>query len=177
VYELKTKTVIAPFPADFFGSPYSGSWTFPITLTDARVASAEMFVTNARGNSPTGSVNLTHNDEHGIRTLSGGQYCIQISGYLAVEQAAAPPLIVEAPHAVKDVYAVIGKAADADVQLRLNVDNAEYCSVTIPAGGTVSTAADGSVLTPLAAGAKITLSIMSVGQASPGADLTVLIRL
>ncbi len=27
VYTLASKTVIAPFPADFFGSPYSGSWS------------------------------------------------------------------------------------------------------------------------------------------------------
>jgi hypothetical protein len=177
VYELKTRTVIAPFPAEFFGSPYSGSWSFPIPLPDARVASGELFVTNSKGNSPTGSINLTHNDEHGVRTLSGGQYCIQISGPLAIEQSAAPPLIVETPHAVKDVYAVMAKAADADVQLRVNVDDAEYCSVMIPAGTTLSTAADGSILAPLKAGARITLSIMSVGQASPGADLSVLIRL
>ena len=69
------------------------------------------------------------------------------------------------------------KPADADVQLRVNVDDAEYCSVTIPARTTLSTAADGSILAPLNAGARITLSIMSVGLASPGADLTVLIRL
>jgi Putative phage tail protein len=177
VYGLKMKTAIAPFPAEFFGSPYSGSWSFSIPLADARVASAEMFVTNSKGNGATGSISLTHNDEYGLRTLSGGQYCIQISGFLAVEQSAAPPLIVETPHAVKDVYAVMGKVADADVQLQLNVDGAPYCTVTIPAGATVSTAADGARLAPLLAGAKITLSILSVGRAIPGADLSVLIRL
>jgi hypothetical protein len=169
--------VIAPFAADFFGSPYSGSWAFPIQLADARIASAELFVTNAKGNSSTASINLTHNDERGLRTLSGGQYSIQISGFLAVEQSAAPPLIVETPHAVKDVYAVMGRVADADVQLQLNVDDNPYCTVTIPAGATASTAADGSRLAPLSAGAKITLSVLSVGLAVPGSDLTVLIRL
>jgi hypothetical protein len=177
VYSLKKQTVIAPFPANFFGSPYSGSWSFSIPLGDARITSAELFVTNARGNSATGSINLTHNDERGLRTLSGGQYCIQISGCLAVEQSAAPPLMVETPHAVKDVYAAMGKVADADVQLQVNVNDAAYCSVTIPAGATVSTAVDGSWLAPLSAGAKITLSVLSVGRVSPGADLTVLIRL
>ena len=33
----------------------------------------------------------------GLRTLSGGQYSIQVDGYLAVDQSAAPALIVEAP--------------------------------------------------------------------------------
>jgi hypothetical protein len=35
----------------------------------------------------------------------------------------------------------------------------------------------GNTLAPLAAGSQVTLSILSVGQAYPGADLTVLIRL
>ena len=51
--------MIAPFPADFFGSPYSGSWTFPVTLPDVRIASAEMFVTNRKGNSATRAIHLT----------------------------------------------------------------------------------------------------------------------
>ena len=86
-------------------------------------------------------------------------------------------MIVETSHTVKDVYAVMGKVADADVQLQLNVDDSPYCTVTIPAGAAASTAADGSRLAPLSAGAKITLSVLSVGRGVPGSDLTVLIRL
>jgi hypothetical protein len=36
---------------------------------------------------------------------------------------------------------------------------------------------NGNGLAPLAAGSKITLSVLSVGHAYPGADLTVIIRL
>ncbi len=177
VYTLASKTVIASFPRDFFGSLYSGSWSYPVRLPDARVASAELFVTNEKGNSATFGIYLTHNDSCGLRTLSGGQYSIQVDGFLAVDDDAGPALVVEAPHAVRDVYAVVGQAADAPVQLRLNMNAAPYCTLTFMPGMIVSTSVDGFTLPPLAAGSKITLSVLSVGQVYPGADLTVLIRL
>jgi len=52
VYPLLSQTVIAPFPPDFFGSP-TAELELPIALPDVRVASAELFVTNQQGNSPT----------------------------------------------------------------------------------------------------------------------------
>jgi hypothetical protein len=172
-----TKTAIAPFPAGFFGSPYSGSWAFPVALADARVASAELFCTNRKGDGPTHAVRLTHNDDHGLRTLSGGQYSLQVSGFLAVDEAAAPAVIVEASHAVKDVYAALGTTADAEVRVEVRVDGAAYCTVRVPAGATVSEAADGGELAPLMAGSMVTIAVQAVGLALPGADLTVIIRL
>jgi hypothetical protein len=177
VYALKPRTAIAAFPPDFFGSPYSGSWSEALTLPDVRVASAELFVTNARGNSPVRSICLTSSVDQGLRTLSGGQYSIQVDGYLAVESAVAPALVVEAAHSVRDVFAVLGSVADAVVRLRVDVDGSPYCTLSIPAGMTTSPAADGNVTGPLAAGAKVTLAVLSVGQTYPGANLTVLIRL
>jgi hypothetical protein len=177
VYGLLNQSVIAAFPAGFFGSPYSGSWSYPVSLPNVRVASAELYVTNRAGNSPVRSICLTTTVDLGLRTLSGGQYSMQVDGYLAVEQSAVPAVLVEAPHAVRDVYAVVGTVADADIRLQVNVDGAQYCTLTIPAGMTVSPGADGTALAPLATGAKITLSILSVGQIYPGADLTVVIRI
>ena len=177
VYHLLSKTVIAPFPPDFFGSPYSGSWSYPITLPDVRVASAELFVTNQKGNSPAKDICLTHTTDSGLRTLSGGQYSIQVDGYLAVDQSAAPALVMEASHAVRDVYAVLGKAADAAVGLQLNLNGASYCQLTFATGATVSSTVDGNTLAPLPSGAQVTLSVLSVGQTNPGSDLTVIIRL
>ena len=81
VYHLLSQTVIAPFPPEFFGSPYSGSWSYPIALPDVRVASAELFVTNQQGNSPAQDIYLTHTTDSGLRTLSSGQYSIQVDGY------------------------------------------------------------------------------------------------
>jgi hypothetical protein len=177
IYPLQNKTVIAAFPPNFFGSPYSGSWSQAITLRDVRVASAELFVTNLRGNSPVRSVCLTSAVDQGLRTLSGGQYSIQVDGYLAVQASVAPTLVVEAAHSVRDVFAVLGSVADAVVSLRVDVDGSPYCALSIPTGTTTSTAVDGSALGPLAAGAKVTLAVLSVGQTYPGANLTVLIRL
>jgi len=177
VYTLANATVIAPFPPDFFGSPYSGSWTFPIPLPDVRVASAELVVTNDIGNSPAGSIFLTHNDDGGLRTLSGGQYSIQVDGFLAVDQSVAPAIVVDASHAVRDVFAILGTAADAQVQLQLNVNGAAYCTLTFAAGMIVSNSVAGTTLPPLASGAQLTLSVLSVGTVNPGADLTVLVRL
>ncbi len=177
VYALLNKSMIASFPPGFFGSPYSGSWSYPIPLPNVRVASAELFVTNRLGNSPVRGICLTTTLDHGLRTLSGGQYSIQVDGYLAVEQSAAPALIVEADHAVRDVYAVLGSAADAEVRLQVNVDGALYCTLAVPPGMISSPAAEGNGLAPLLAGAKITMAILAVGQTYPGADLTVLIRI
>jgi hypothetical protein len=177
VYALKVKTAIAAFPADFFGSPYSGSWSQAVTLPDVRVASAELLVTNARGNSPARSICLTSSVDQGLRTLSGGQYSIQVDGYLAVESSVAPALVVEAAHSVRDVFAVLGSVADAVVILRVDVDGSPYCTLSIPAGTTASPAADGNVTGPLGTGGKVTLAVLSVGQTYPGANLTVIIRL
>jgi hypothetical protein len=177
VYQLASKTVVAPFPPDFFGSPYSGSWSYTVGLPDVRVSSAELFVTNQQGNSPVRSICLTNTVDSGLRTLSGGQYSIQVDGFLAVDQSVAPAVIVEASHAVRDVFAVLGKVADAPVNLQVNVNGAAYCTLTFTPGLTTSSAADGSTLGPLIVGAKVTLSVLSVGQTYPGADLTVLIRL
>ena len=177
VYPLLSQTVIAPFPPDFFGSPYSGSWSFPIALPDVRVASAELFVTNQQGNSPTRDICLTHTTDSGLRTLASGQYSIQVDGYLAVDQSAAPALVMDASHSVRDVSAVLGSPADAPVGLQLNVNGASYCQLTIAAWATVSNTVDGNTLAPLPAGAQVTLSVLSVGSTVPGSDLTVIIRL
>ncbi|HEV3334584.1 MAG TPA: phage tail protein [Bryobacteraceae bacterium] len=177
VYLLTSQTVITPFPPEFFGSPYSGNWSCPLPLADARVASADLFVTNGMGNSPTTSICLTGTTDNGIRTLSGGQYSIQVEGYLAVNQAAAPVLIVERAHSVRDAFAVLGRAADAPVQLQLNLNGSAYCQLAFSTGAIISSTVDGKTLAPLTAGAQLTLSVLTVGQTYPGSDLTVLIRL
>jgi hypothetical protein len=177
VFALQRRTSIAPFPADFFGSPYSGSWSFAVMMPDVRVASAELFVNNARGSSPTRAICLTNQIDHGLRTLSGGQYSLQVDGYLAVEQSATPALIVESTHAVRDVFAVLGTVADGDVRVRVDVDGTSYCTLTISGGQTTSTAVEVLGLGALASGSRVTVSILSVGTTYPGADLTVVIRL
>jgi hypothetical protein len=177
VFPLISQTTIVSFPANFFGSPYSGNWTYPITLPDVRVASAELFVTNRLGNSPTTGICLTHTIDYGLRTLSGGQYSIQVAGYLAIDQSVAPAIVVESARSVRDVSAVLGSAADAPVQVQVNLDGALYCALTFAPGAISSSSVLGSTLPFLPAMSQITVAVLSVGQSVPGADLTVTIRL
>jgi hypothetical protein len=177
VYPLLSQVEIVPFSPGFFGSPYSGSWVYPVTLVDARVASAELFVTNSRGNSPVAATHLTNNDDRGLRTMAGGQYSIQISGFLAVDSAAAPPLIIDTAHSVRDVIAVLGTAADGPVALALNVNGTPWCTVSFVTGQVISNSTGGGSLAALPAGAQVTLAVTAVGPTLPGADLTVMIRL
>jgi hypothetical protein len=177
VYQLTSQTTIVPFPSGFFGSPYGGSWNYPILLPDVRIGSAELFVTNALGNSPTTGICMTHNQDNGLRTLSGGQYSIQVDGFLAVDQCVAPAIVVETARSVRDVFAILGTAADANVQVQVNVNGAPYCAVTFAPGAIASNSILGSTLPPLQAMSQITVAVLSVGQTSPGADLTVVIRL
>ena len=177
VYLLASQVAIVPFPLGFFGSPYSGSWSYPIALPDVRIGSAELFVTNALGNSSTAGICLTHNQDNGLRTLSGGQYSIQVDGFLAVDQNVAPAIVVETARSVRDVFAVLGTAADAPVQLEVNVNGGAYCTLAFAAGAITSNSVPGSSLPFLQAMSQITVSVLSVGQTQPGADLTVIIRL
>jgi hypothetical protein len=177
LYHLAATTVIAAFPNSFFGSPYSGSWNYPIVMPDVRIGSAQLFVTNDKGNSPAASICLTHSVNNGLRTFAGGQYSLEVDGYLSVDQSATPAVVVDSQRSVRDVYGILGTAADAAVQFQVNVNGAAYCQCTFPPGMIVSNSVSGFGLPPLPQQAQITLSVLSVGQTYPGADLTVVIRL
>ena len=146
-------------------------------MPDVRVASAELFVSNRLGDSPVRRSCFTSALDRGIRTLSGGQYSIQVDGYLAVDDCVAPALVVDAEHSVRDVFAVLGSAADEEVRISVRVDGSPYCELAVPAGAMVSPAVNGADSGPLAGGAKLTATVLSVGRVYPGANLTVLVRL
>jgi hypothetical protein len=181
LYHLSRKVFVLAFSRDFFGSPASGSYSFPIYLPDARIASAELIVTNMRGNSEPSEVCLTATTESGLRTLSGGQLSIQVEGYLAVQSDVAPPLVIEQSYCVRDIFAVVRQApAGAPMQLRVRQGTEVYCLLNIPEGATVSNVVNGFGLPPLMAGGRISLDIVSVpqgGSGTPGRDLTVTLRL
>ncbi len=167
-----------PFPKGFFGSPYSGTWKYAFALPDSRIASAEFFVTNDRGNSEPAAACLTQTTDCGLRTLSSGQFSIQVNGYLAVDSNAAPDLVIEAAHAIRDVFAVVRQApSGGPVQMAIRQDGADYCTLTIPAGATASDSINGLTLGTLNAGARLSLAITAVGETDSGFDLTVVIRL
>jgi len=181
VHHLNRKVYVAAFPKDFFGSPASGTYTFPLFLPDVRIAAADFFVTNVKGNSETGKKNFTHLADQGLRTLSGGQLTIQVEGYLAIQHGAAPPLVIETAHSVRDIFAVVREAPSGeDIELRLRLDQDEYCRLTIAAGASHSSTVDGFGLPVLRAMAQLHLDVLAVGQSSgstPGRDLTVILRL
>jgi hypothetical protein len=177
VFQLLSKTVVITLPEDFFGSPYAGGWDYAIPLPDVRVASAELFVTNQIGNGPSAIISFMNTTDYGLRSLSGGQYSIQVEGYLAVDQSAAPAIVVETARSVRDVSAVLGTAADSEVDVQLNLNGAAYCTLTFQPNQTLSAILDGGALPPLPTKGQITLSVLTTGATCPGADLTVLIRL
>jgi Putative phage tail protein len=181
VYLLAEKIFILPFAQEFFGSPASGSYAFPITIPDVRIAAAELFMTNSRGNSSVAAESFTSNTDLGLRSLLGGQLTIQVEGPLAIQTNAAPPLLVDTNCSVRDVYAVVQDApTGAPVTMQVTQNGNVYCELTIPTGATASNVVDGFALGPLQAEAIMGLNITSVVQTAntqPGSDLTVTIRL
>jgi Putative phage tail protein len=181
VYLLAEKIFILPFAQEFFGSPASGSYAFPITIPDVRIAAAELFMTNSRGNSSVAAESFTSNTDLGLRSLLGGQLTIQVEGPLAIQTNAAPPLLVDTTCSVRDVYAVVQDApTGAPITMQVTQNGNVYCELTIPTGSTASNVVDGFALGPLEAEAIMGLNITSVVQTAntqPGSDLTVTIRL
>jgi len=100
-----------------------------------------------------------------------------VDGYLAVDASVAPALVIEASHSVRDVSAVLGSPADAEVKLQVNVNGTLYCPLRFDPWAKTLIPVDGNSLPPLPAGAQVTLSVLSVGSTVPGSDLTVTIRL
>ena len=76
----------------------AGEWKLQpgLKVPDIRIVAAEMYVTNVRGNSQVGVASLAGLVDGGIRTLSGGQFSMQVDGPLAVQSNAVPQLSVEA---------------------------------------------------------------------------------
>jgi hypothetical protein len=181
VYLLLKKTYIMPFVNDFFGSLASGSYSYPVAIPDVRVGTAELFVTNDRGNSSVARECYTATTDLGIRTFSGGQLTIQIEGPLAIQTGAVPLLLMDNAHSVRDVYAVVKEAPTGTaITMQVTQNGNPYCELTIPVNTVISNDVDGFALGPLAEKAQIGLDITAVtatSGTSPGSDLTVTIRL
>jgi hypothetical protein len=181
VYHLTQSVAIVPFVNGFFGSPASGSYSNSIFLPDVRVGAAEFFVTNSFGSGPVAVGSYGGTTDEGLRTLAGGQMSIQVVGYLAIQTDAAPPLVVEAALAMRDLFAVVNEAPSGGaITVQLRQGSTVFGTLTIADGTTTSNVVDGFGLAPLSASAIVSLDIVSVPTAAgtlPGADLTVIIRL
>jgi hypothetical protein len=178
VYHLKERTVLVPFERKFFSTAAAGNWSHSEWLPNIRLASAEFFVTNDFGPSPT-TINIyTQLLDGGQRTLAGGQFNFQIEGVVAILDDAVPPLSVQENFSIRDLYAEVKAApAGAAIQVRIKQEGVEIAACTISDGEFASDAVNGAELPVLTAGATLSLDILAVGTTYPGRDLTVTIRL
>ena len=184
VLHLQASTVVVPFGLNFFANRASVNFLHTISMPDVRVAAAQFFVTNAFGDSEASQQCYTSAPGSGLRTLSGGQFSLQVGGSLASQQNAAPPLLIEASHAVRDVRASANQAPlGYALSIELFQGGLPFCSLTIPSGSTTSEIVDGALLPPLSGGGSLSINLaLNVvqgfqGSTSPGRDLTLTIRL
>ncbi|MGD0616583.1 MAG: phage tail protein [Bryobacteraceae bacterium] len=177
IYTLSRRTYVMPFPQGFFGSPSSGTYAYGVDLADARIAGAELFMTNKIGNGPVQNACYTSMTDEGLRTLSGGQFCFQVAGVVAVQNDAAPKVTVDTARSIGEVLATVNVApSGGDLVVAVTQNETALCQVTIPNGSTVSNAVDGFGLPVLVAGATLNIDIVSVASGTdsmPGQDLTV----
>lgn len=184
VLPLDNSTIMVTFANGYFDNRASSNYLHTESLPDVRVVAASFSVTNAFGNSVLSPASYTQlNGDQLLRTLSGGQFSLQVSGYLATQQNAAPPLLVQASHAVRDMRASLNQAAGGfDVAITILQNGVLYQALTIPSGATVSQIVSGAGLAALQDEDTLTLNIVLNPSATtstaptPGRDLTVTIR-
>jgi hypothetical protein len=184
VLHLTTSTTIVPFAATFFENKASVNYMQTISVPDMSIRAAEFAATNALGTGVPNTYCYTTNAELGLRILSGGQFALQVSGVLATQQTAAPPLSIEASHAVRDLFATVNQAPSGySLNIYVLQNGNTYSSVTIASGNTTSNVIDGITLPPLIEGDVLTMNVvlnLVPGFSSnvvPGKDLTLTIRL
>jgi hypothetical protein len=177
-YTLSEKVTVVPFVKNFFGTPVSGQWKYSMQLPAVRVASAELYMTNSLGDGAVASVALTSFNDSGLRTLAGGQYSFQITGYLAIQTGAAPNVIVDATRVVGSIYGVLRiPSGGAGVTLQLNRNGAPYTTIQFSPGASTSGTVSGFGLPTLHPGDQLSLDVVGVGTTNPGSDLTLIMLL
>ena len=176
-YQLGENVVIVPFIKNFFGNPASGDWQYSVTLPGVQLASACFFyMTNSLGAGAVTVNPYTGTIDSGLRTLAGGQYSFQLSGYLAIQTSAAPAVIVDADRCVRDLYAIVNTPPTGAAIAAVNRNGASYATVQIPDGAAISNIQGGFGLPALRAGDVLSLNITGVGATVPGSDLTLIMR-
>lgn len=184
IIELNTTTVIIPFARGMFANQSSLNFQQITTMPDVRICAAQMYVTNSFGDSEATLQYYTTAPGGGLRTLSGGQFAIQVSGPVATQTNAAPPLLVQNSHAVLDIRATVSVAPSGySISIILLRSGQTYTSLTVPDGQAISNIVDGSTLPFLAEGTSLSISVSLTptpnfqAVSNPGRDLTVTIRL
>jgi hypothetical protein len=182
--ELSTTTVVIPFARGMFSNRSSINFQQITNMPDVRICAGQFFVTNSFGDSQASSQSYTTAPGGGLRTLSGGQFALQVSGPVATQSSAVPALMVQNSHAVRDIRASLVQApAGYSISLTLLQSGQVYTTLTIADGQKVSNVVDGSTLPYLAEGSSLTLAIALTptpnyqGVTAPGRDLSVTVRL
>lgn len=184
ILRVQKSAMIVPFAQNFFENRASINYLHSFVLPDARVSAAELFVSNSFGDSQAQQQCFTGLPNRGLRTLSGGQFALQATGSVLSQQNAAPPILIEADHAVRDVRGNLGQAAQGyTVVVQLLQSGRNYCSFQINSNTRESAVLDGIDLPALT---KLSMLSMNVflqpvngfdGLPVPPKDLTVTIRL
>jgi hypothetical protein len=181
MYRLDRHSYVLSFPEHFFGSSASGSYVYRTDMPSVRIAASECFATNQIGDGPVADNCYTDSTDNGLRTLSGGQFCFQVAGNLAVQNDAAPKITVDQPRSIGGVFATVNAApTGGDLLMAVTRNETELCRVTIPGGTTASATIDGFSLGALNTGDALGINILSAPSginATTGQGLTVTILL
>jgi hypothetical protein len=190
VLALQQTSLVLPFERGFFENAALTNYLHTVSMPDCRVFAAQMFMTNVFGDGQTVTNSYLAAP---LRTLSGGQFSLQVAGYLATQTNVAPALIVQKTHAVRDIWASMGQAAQGySIAVDILQNGAAYCSFVIPpqgagaANGTVDETkaalyVDGASIPPLQEGATLTMNVTlqasgTTTSLNPGKDLSVTVR-
>lgn len=178
---LQKRGMVFGVPLQYFGSPASGSFQQGFYLPHARVAAAHLSFTNNVGTSLPGVQVFTPLTDYGLRTGYGGQYSLYAEGYMAIEDDAAIPLLVDRDHSIQDVYGTLeSPATGGPVEIDLTLDHVVFCSLTFPLGSPYSNVVSGVFLPPMRSGSRLGVNVRSVTHSSgtiPGRDLSVRVRI
>ena len=184
LWPIRRSVTVVPFASNFFENRASVNYLHSLAMPDVRVVAAEFFVTNSFGDSQAEQQSYTQVGSRGLRTLSGGQLALQMSGSVTTQLNAAPPLLVQADHAVRDVRADLGRAAQGyRVSVVLLLAGQEYCSLQIAPNDLTSPLVDGVNLPALSKLSSLSMNVALQpidgyqGAPVPPKDLTVTIRL
>lgn len=176
---LARSLLIVPFVRGFFGSLASGDYRLRIELPNTRLVAAELFMTNSKGDGPIGAASFASLPGSGLRSLSGGQYTIQIQGHLTLQTDAVPPITAERPHVTGSICARLAEPPVGGASiLRLKKNGDAWCDVVINDGQSTSETIEGVALCPLQIGDVLSLDILAVPSGvgtQPGRDLTLTI--
>ncbi|MGI8960632.1 MAG: phage tail protein [Bryobacteraceae bacterium] len=189
VLHLQRAVLILPFARDFFENRASVNYLHTASLPDVRICAAQLYVSNSFGDSQSTSHSYTTAPDGGLRTLSGGQFSLQVSGYMATQQNAAPPLLNQASHAIRDIRATVSHAPhDYTINIAVLQNDVPLGGdsgvLSIGPGNLTSNVVDGVNLPALEEGGALTVnitldlpqSVQPSPSTNPGRDLTVTIR-